>query len=175
MPELARTAIGDPVGTGTSATRRYDLRPQGTWVPDVTKADGANVAGGGAPAAALAIESASITAGDGGSWYTFVLQASGGTPPYTWSKTGDLPTGLTLAATGLISGIPTETGAFPVTYTVTDDDGTAVSAALSLTVAGFGPLDLTANLVSWYQSSTLTQTVPVRPADLARRGYSGRS
>jgi Putative Ig domain len=43
-----------------------------------------------------------------GSTYSATLAASGGTPPYTWSITsGVLPSGLSLAATGVISGVPT--------------------------------------------------------------------
>jgi len=43
--------------------------------------------------------------------YSCQLQATGGTPPYTWSLPSDvLPRGLTLnASTGLIGGIPQET------------------------------------------------------------------
>src|SRR6185437_15125827 len=48
------------------------------------------------------------------------LSASGGTPPYLWSATG-LPAGLAInRATGDISGIPSQTGSFPVSVTVID-------------------------------------------------------
>src|ERR1035438_796863 len=36
--------------------------------------------------------------------YSFVLAASGGTAPYTWSLVGALPVGLGLASNGAISG-----------------------------------------------------------------------
>ncbi|MBA2953147.1 ExeM/NucH family extracellular endonuclease [Nocardioides sp. MAH-18] len=49
----------------------------------------------------------------------FNLQASGGTPPYTWSVSG-LPTGVTATNAGAVSGTPTQAGTFPVTATVTD-------------------------------------------------------
>ncbi|MBK1692758.1 putative Ig domain-containing protein [Ectothiorhodospira mobilis] len=43
--------------------------------------------------------------------YAVLLEASGGTVPYTWRRTqGDLPTGLTLDETGVIHGTPSETG-----------------------------------------------------------------
>jgi len=46
-----------------------------------------------------------------GSAYSFQLAASGGTPPYVFSvAAGALPAGLTLSATGLISGTPTTAG-----------------------------------------------------------------
>jgi hypothetical protein len=53
--------------------------------------------------------------------YSVTLQATGGTPPYTWSlASGSLPRGLTLSSNGVISGTPTATGLFPFTITVTD-------------------------------------------------------
>ena len=50
--------------------------------------------------------------------------ASGGTGPYTFSVTiGSLPTGLSLASDGTISGTATTTGVFDVTVTATDSAG----------------------------------------------------
>lgn len=49
------------------------------------------------------------------------LQASGGTPGYTWSlESGTLPDGVTLSPAGLVSGAPTTTGTSEVTAKVTD-------------------------------------------------------
>lgn len=69
--------------------------------------------------------------------YSRSLSATGGTPPYTWSLApgSTLPTGLTLSAAGVISGIPTVTGDFTITVQVTDINlhvGTA-TVTLSLT------------------------------------------
>jgi hypothetical protein len=53
--------------------------------------------------------------------YSQTLQASGGKSPYTWSKTvGDLPPGVTLAASGTISGKPTTAGTYTFTVKVED-------------------------------------------------------
>ncbi|MEO6111675.1 MAG: putative Ig domain-containing protein [Nitrospiraceae bacterium] len=68
------------------------------------------------------------------------LDASGGTPPYTWSTTvtPPLPAGLSIDAAGTISGTPTvdETN-IDHTFTVTDSASTPanVNKALSLTIA----------------------------------------
>ncbi len=54
-----------------------------------------------------------------GEAYTAQLRASGGTPPYTWHiASGALPPGLTLHATGIISGIPTVAGNYHFTAEV---------------------------------------------------------
>jgi hypothetical protein len=87
----------------------------------------------------LAITSSTLASGTNGTSYSQVLQASGGTPGYTWSITsGSLPGGLTIAATtGTISGKPTVTGTFNFSVTVTDNSSPAnsQSAATSVFVA----------------------------------------
>jgi hypothetical protein len=47
------------------------------------------------------------------------LSATGGTPPYTWAASG-LPPGMVLSQTGLLSGMPTSSGAFNVVVAVSD-------------------------------------------------------
>ncbi len=56
--------------------------------------------------------------------YSAMIEATSGTPPYTFSITaGELPTGLSLAAEGAVTGVPTEPGRTTVTVLVTDDTG----------------------------------------------------
>ena len=67
------------------------------------------------------------------------LQATGGVVPYTWSITmGSLPTGLTLAPNGTISGTPTgtTTGTSTFTVQVMDSETPAMiqTASLSITI-----------------------------------------
>jgi Putative Ig domain len=70
------------------------------------------------------------------------LQASGGVPPFTWTVTsGNLPTGLSLAANGTITGTPTAAGTFNFTVQVTDSQSVTATANLSITVNNLGPLN----------------------------------
>jgi len=64
---------------------------------------------------------------------SFTLTATG-TPVPTFSKTGTLPTGVTLTSTGVLWGTPTQNGVFPVTITVSNGIGTPVAQSFTLTV-----------------------------------------
>lgn len=69
--------------------------------------------------------------------YTYLLNAQGGTTPYTWALTsGALPPGLTLAADGTISGTPTSNNSpqYVFTVRVTDADGQTDSMQTSMVV-----------------------------------------
>src|SRR5207248_2983818 len=49
---------------------------------------------------------------------------TGGNGTVTWSETGTLPIGITLnSATGVLSGTPTQVGAYPIVVTATDANG----------------------------------------------------
>ena len=67
--------------------------------------------------------------------YTYTLQATGGSTPYTYSVTaGSLPAGITMASDGVISGTPTQPGATSFTATVTDSVSATASVPLVLLV-----------------------------------------
>lgn len=71
----------------------------------------------------------------GGSAYDQSFTASGGTAPYGFSiSVGDLPPGLSLAADGALTGIPTEAGSFTFTVTATDDNGYTGAGTYTLDV-----------------------------------------
>src|ERR1700722_15113898 len=62
------------------------------------------------------------------------LAATNGNAPFNWSATG-LPTGMTLnAATGVLSGTPTQSGNFTVNVTLTDRSPQVANASLALTI-----------------------------------------
>lgn len=66
-----------------------------------------------------------------GSGFSLSLFATGGSTPYSWSVTGDIPPGLSLdSSTGQISGTPGSAGTFPITVTVADWDSVTASTSL---------------------------------------------
>ncbi|MCS7026333.1 MAG: putative Ig domain-containing protein [Bryobacteraceae bacterium] len=78
--------------------------------------------------------------------YRVSLTASGVTGALTWSISGSLPDGLTFnSATGVISGTPRASGAFPITISVRDASGASDSRSFSLQV---NPLVLPAIVIS---------------------------
>jgi len=88
------------------------------------------------------LSSGPLTQGLTGVEYAHQLFFTGGVPPVVWSfGTGTLPPGLTIgAATGVISGTPTNVGTFNFTVRVTDSaQTTATSDPVSITVLP-GPL-----------------------------------
>ena len=92
----------------------------------------------GSPAP-LSVTTAALPAGQVGAAYSTTLAATGGTAPYHWTlASGALPAGLTLGASGTISGTPSAAAnAAPVGVRVTDSSDPAQSATrdLSLSVA----------------------------------------
>ncbi len=92
-----------------------------------------------ATAAPLTITTSFLPNGQVGTAYSTNLGASGGIQPYTWTLTsGSLPAGLSLSASGLISGTPTTVAsATSLTFKVTDSSQPAQSQSvtLSLTIA----------------------------------------
>jgi hypothetical protein len=83
----------------------------------------------------LAVTSTDLPRGKKGDAYSFQLTASNGRPPYSWTiASGSLPSGLSLNASGVISGNPTVFGNFTFTVRVTDSTSTSALASLTLSV-----------------------------------------
>jgi len=59
--------------------------------------------------------------------YSFTFTAANGVLPLTWNETGALPPGLVFSNNGLMSGVPSKTGAFPITVNVEDSLGNSAT------------------------------------------------
>ena len=93
-------------------------------------------------ATAVKITTTSLPNGTAQVAYSTTLQATGGTLPYTWSvSSGQLPAGLSLGASGTISGTPTTAGLATFTIQVADSVGNKSVAGFSviITPASQGP------------------------------------
>jgi len=93
------------------------------------------------PPAAPSITTQSLPAGTSGVAYSAQLAATSGTAPYAWSITqGALPQGIQLnETTGALSGTPSQTGAFTLTFTVRDANQQTGSRTLTLLVNAAPP------------------------------------
>jgi hypothetical protein len=108
----AGTIAGTPTTAGTSS---FTVRATGVDGSSGTRAGSIRVA------APLAIRTTSLAPADLGIAYATTLEATGGTGPYAWSLVaGSLPVGVTLSASGTISGTPASAGSFPITVGVSD-------------------------------------------------------
>ena len=81
------------------------------------------------------------------------LNAVGGTPPYSWSFNGIVPSGISISSTGSISGNITSSGEFQIPVIVTDNAFATAEANLSLRV-------LKSTQTINYQISKLQITIP---------------
>ncbi len=70
-----------------------------------------------------------------GTPYSATVSGTGGTGPYTFTLAdGTLPAGLTLASNGVLAGMATAPGSFPVALRITDSTGATATMALTITV-----------------------------------------
>src|SRR5271170_2728901 len=88
--------------------------------------------------AVISITTSSLPSAKQQTQYSATLTVTGGTAPYAWSMvSGSLPTGLSFASSGAISGMPSQTGSFSFTVKVSDSSSPALTAQeqLSITVS----------------------------------------
>jgi uncharacterized protein YhjY with autotransporter beta-barrel domain len=138
-----------PVGlTLNAATGTISGTPTttGNFTFNVTATD-TGASGAGAPfnvqgsyilavaAPTIAVTPATIAPATAGSPYSVALAGSGAVAPYSFALGGGtLPAGITLSASGILSGTPTASGSFPITVTVRDANGQTGTASLTLVV-----------------------------------------
>jgi Putative Ig domain len=117
--------IGVIVKSGSTAT--VTCNTFSGWLIDVS----------GVPPQPVCITTTSLPSGTVHVPYSASEAAVGGTAPYTWSlASGSLPPGLTLSASGTITGTPTMAGTFTFTEKVTDSVAATATQAFTITVAG---------------------------------------
>ena len=103
----------------------------------------------------LSLTTTTLASVDTGSSYIQQLAAEGGTKPYTWSATGNLPPGVTLAsATGVLSGTVTGAGNYDFVVQVKDFDGTTASKLFTITVNSAG---VTSSSIVYTDATGVTQ------------------
>lgn len=105
----------------------------------------------------LTITSTTLPGATEGVAYSYVLEADGGVAPYAWSGLGSLPSGLSLSASGLISGTPAigTAGSAGIAARVTDSAGASKTANFTLTIA---------------PTTVVTPTPPVAPLSIVLTG-----
>jgi hypothetical protein len=135
-PGLTLQTNGQISGTPTQAgsfTFTVQVRDSASSPQTASRSLTLTIAGG---SSALQITTTSLLAAVVGQAYSATLQASGGTPAYTWSITsGALPAGLTLlASTGQITGTPAQASQSSFTVQVRDSSQPAQSASKGLTL-----------------------------------------
>ena len=174
---------GTVTASGTSVTYTPTVGYAGT---DSFTYTATNSAGTSAPATVtvtvgsptISIAPASLPAGTAGIAYsTTSLAASGGNAPYAFSlASGALPSGLTLASNGTLSGTPTSSGNFSFTAKVTDAFSYTGTRSYTLTiVAGsmaITPATLPAPIYSSSYSQQLTVSGGVAPYTFSINGGS---
>jgi hypothetical protein len=129
---------GTPTQSGT-VSFSVSVKDSSSSPQTASRAFGINIS---AATPTLQITSSSLPAGQVQATYTAQLSAAGGTPTYNWSAIGgSLPPGLTLNASGSITGAPTQAGAFSVTIQVRDSLASPQTAAQAFSVT-ISPLPL---------------------------------
>lgn len=122
--------------TATGATVVVTATDSSTGTGNYTSTASASL-GIAAPTLILTPAAGALPGGVGGTAYSQTFTTTGGIAPIRYEVTaGALPNGLHLSAGGVISGVPTATGAFNFTVTATDSSGNSYtgSSAYSITV-----------------------------------------
>ena len=154
------TNTGTPLTSTTSAQRAASGADTDANNPDFTEATPTPTNSSAGPAALSATNPGNKSATTGEAITPFTLEASGGTAPYSWSATG-LPTGLTLATDGEVTGTPTVADSYSVEATVTDSATPTPSTdavTFTYTVADPGALTLISAIQGDGAASPLVDT-----------------
>lgn len=122
---------GTPFG-GTAGTYNFVVQVRDAQGTTVQKSMAIDYTAPTPVPTAPTIGVSTLSAGTVGALYNSLVTATGGTAPYTWSVvSGTLPPGLSLSASGVVSGVPTATGNYTFVLTVT---GAGLSSSRSVTM-----------------------------------------
>jgi uncharacterized protein (TIGR03437 family) len=95
--------------------------------------------------AAPVITTTTLPNGTAGQAYSQAINATGGTPPYTFTVTSGSVAGLNLTTAGILTGTPNTPGTYSLTVRVTDNLSQFTEATFSITIAGgAAPLNISA-------------------------------
>lgn len=148
----AGVITGTPA-TGTSGSYSITVTVSDSETPAQTASATMAITVSAAAATPLSIVSSTLPSGTSGTAYSQTLQATGGTPGYTWTvSSGSLPSGLGLSASGAISGTPSASGTSTFTATVTDSSSPAQTQSITASIS-----------IAASQASTSGTTWYVRP------------
>ena len=161
-PGLALSAGGTIAGAATqTGTFNFTLQVVDATGLSATKAFSIKVSTG------LIVAACSGSIAETGIQYSSPLLASGGTAPYTWSLTGNLPPGLKFdPASGTISGTSTQTGSSQFTVVVTDKNTQTSSRQCSIEVRApvtISTSSLAAGTTGQAYSASIAATAGVPP------------
>ncbi|MEA2237224.1 MAG: large repetitive protein [Thermoanaerobaculia bacterium] len=83
----------------------------------------------------ITVTNPGVNTGTAGTAFSQTFTQSGGNGTIVWSKTGGLPSGISLnSSTGVLFGTTTQTGAFPITVKATDANGCFGTSSYTLTI-----------------------------------------
>ncbi|HQR34175.1 MAG TPA: putative Ig domain-containing protein, partial [Blastocatellia bacterium] len=83
----------------------------------------------------ITVTAPATNTGTTGTNFSATFTQSGGIGTTNFTTASALPNGITLSTAGVLSGIPTQTGSFPITVKVTDSNGCTGSANYTLTIS----------------------------------------
>jgi hypothetical protein len=152
-PSSAGTVGGTPTVTGT-----FNFTAQVTDTGGATASQAETLVVNPGPAFTT---TSPLGGGEVGAAYSQSLASTGGTGPYSYSVTsGGLPNGLTLASSGVISGLPTVSGTFSFTAKTLDAVGGQASQSFSITVVA-APTITTTSLTGGEVGASYSATLSV--------------
>jgi hypothetical protein len=107
-----------------------------------------------------AIATTSLPAGTVGVLYSQNLAATGGSPPYTWQQTGgSLPGGVTLSASGNLSGTPAAAGSFTFQVRVSDSQQASATGSFTIRIVPAALVITTSSLPAGTVGTSYTATL----------------